>query len=150
MKKHPYLRAYMAGIFIPTLGLLAALTIFIVTRLIFRVPVPLERSLVFPMALAPNLFGLWNILYVWSGRRWPIGFHGALLPLVMAPMGVLMGGFVGILSFGAHSVTFFQQITVPYSQIIPAVIGQLCAMIVVYYLMWKYIVGSLNRLLEIA
>ncbi len=150
MKTHPYLRAYMAGIFVPTLGLLAALTVFILTRLVFQVPVPLERSLVFPMALAPNLFGLWNILYVWSGRRWPIGFHGAILPLVMAPMGVLVGTFVGILSFGAHSVTFFQQITVPYSHIIPAVVGQLCAMMVVYYLMWKYFVGSLNRVLEIA
>ncbi len=150
MKKHPYLRAYMAGIFIPTLGLFAALTVFIVTRLVFQVPVPIERSLVFPMALAPNLFGLWNILYVWSGRRWPIGFHGALLPLIMAPIGVLVARFVGILSFGARSVTFFQQVTVPYSQIIPEVIGQDCVMIVVYYLLWKYIIGWLNRLLEIA
>jgi len=150
MKKHPYLRAYMAGIFIPTLGLFAALTVFIVTRLVFQVPVPIERSLVFPMALAPNLFGLWNILYVWSGRRWPIGFHGALLPLIMAPIGVSVAEFVGILSFGAHSVTFFQQVTVPYSQIIPEVIGQDCVMIVVYYLLWKYIIGWLNRLLEIA
>src|ERR1700735_4433261 len=99
MKTHPYLRAYLAGIFIPTLGLLLALTIFIVTRLVFQVPVPLERSLVFPMALAPNLFGLWNILYLWSGRRWPIGLHGALLPLIMAPIGGLVGEFVGILSF---------------------------------------------------
>jgi|SRR5208282_1659161 len=150
MKKHPYLRAYMAGIFIPTLGLLAALTVFIMTRLVFQVPVPIERSLVFPMALAPNLFGLWNILYVWSGRRWPIGLHGALLPLVIAPIGVLFARFVGIISFGAHSVTFFQQIALPYSEIIPAVIGQDCALIVVYYLVWKYIVGSLNRMLEIA
>jgi hypothetical protein len=150
MQTHPYLRAYMAGIFVPTLGLLAALTVFILTRLVFKVPVPLERSLIFPMALAPNLFGLWNILYVWSGRRWPIGLHGAILPLIMAPIGVLVAELVGILSFGAHSVTFFQQITMPYSQIIPEVIGQDCAMIVVYYLLWKYIVGALNRMLEIA
>src|SRR5208337_1870019 len=51
------------------------------------------------------------------------------------------------ISFGAHSVTFFQQIALPYSEIIPAVIGQDCALIVVYYLVWKYIVGSLNRML---
>src|SRR5208282_1830115 len=140
MKKHPYLRAYMAGIFIPTLGLLAALTVFIMTRLVFQVPVPLERSLVFPMALAPNLFGLWNILYVWSGRRWPIGVHGAVLPLIMAPIGVLVARFVGILSFGANGVTLFQQITIPYSHLIPEVIGQDCVVMVVYYLIWKYIV----------
>jgi hypothetical protein len=149
MKTHPYLRAYMAGIFVPTLGLLLALTVFVLTRLVFKVPVPLERSLIFPMALAPNLFGLWNILYVWSGRRWPIGLHGAILPLIMAPIGVLVAELAGILSFGAHSVTFFQQVTVSYSHIVPPVIGQLCAMIVVYYLLWKYIVGSLNRILEI-
>ncbi|MGA2416446.1 MAG: hypothetical protein ABSF59_18475 [Candidatus Sulfotelmatobacter sp.] len=149
MKKHPYLRAYMAGIFVPTLGLLAALAVFILTRLVFRVPVPLERSLIFPMALAPNLFGLWNVLYVWSGRRWPIGLHGAVLPLIMAPIGVLVAELVGILSFGAHSVTFFQQVTVPYAQIIPEVIGQDCAITVVYYLIWKYIIGALNRTLEI-
>jgi len=150
MKTHPYLRAYLAGIFIPTLGLLLALTIFIVTRVVFQIPVPLERALVFPMALAPNLFGLWNILYVWSGRRVPIGFHGALLPLVMAPISVVVAKFIGILSFGAGSINFFQQVTVPYSHILPVVIGQLCAMMVVYYLIWKYIVGWLNRVLEIA
>ena len=33
MNTHPYLRAYMAGIVAPSVGLLVALTVFIVTRL---------------------------------------------------------------------------------------------------------------------
>ena len=85
MNTHPYLRAYMAGIFTPSLVLLVILSGFILTRLVLQVPIPIERVIVFPMALVPNLFGLWNILYVWSHRRLPIGFHGALLPWILAP-----------------------------------------------------------------
>jgi hypothetical protein len=150
MKTHPYLRAYLAGIFVPTLGLLLILAIFIMVRLVFQVPIPLERAIVFPMALAPNLFGLWNIVYLWSGRRLPIGFHGALLPLIMAPLGVLMAKCLGIFSIGAQGITWFQQITIPYSLLVPAASAQFCAALVVYYLVWKYIVASLNRILEIA
>jgi hypothetical protein len=150
MNKHPYLRAYLAGIFAPTLFLLVILTVFILTRMVFQAPVPLERVLVFPMAIAPNLFGLWNILYLWSGRRLPIGFHGALLPFVIAPLGALMAKLLGVLTFGAQGITWFQQVTTPYSQIVPWFSAQFCAALVVYYLIWKYIVGSLNRVLEIA
>ena len=62
MNTHPYLRAYMAGIVAPSLGLLIALTVFILTRLVFHVPIPIERVIIFPMALVPNAFGIWNIL----------------------------------------------------------------------------------------
>jgi hypothetical protein len=150
MNKHPYLRAYMAGIFTPSLFLLVVLTIFILVRLVFQVPIPLERVIVFPMALVPNLFGLWNMLYVWFGRRVPIGFHGALLPLVMAPLGVLVAKSLGVLVIGAQGITWFQQATTPYSMIVPWVCAEFCVTLVVYYLVWKYIVGSLNRVLEIA
>jgi hypothetical protein len=60
MNTHPYLRAYMAGIVAPSFGLLVALTVFIVTRLVLQVPIPIERVIIFPMALVPNAFGLWN------------------------------------------------------------------------------------------
>jgi RNA polymerase sigma-70 factor (ECF subfamily) len=30
-----------------------------------NVPIPIERVIVFPMALIPNLWGFWNMLYVW-------------------------------------------------------------------------------------
>jgi hypothetical protein len=146
MNKHPYLRAYMAGIFTPSLFLLLVLTMFITVRLVFQVPIPIERVIVFPMAIVPNLFGLWNILYVRSGQRVPIGFHGALLPVIMAPLGALIADHLGVVSFGAQGITWLQQVTTPYSMIF----AEFCASLVVYYLVWKYIVGSLNRVLEIA
>jgi hypothetical protein len=150
MKSHPYLRAYMAGIFTPSLFLLLILTIFILTRLVFKVPVPIERVIVFPMALVPNLFGLWNILYIRLGRRVPIGFHGALLPLIMAPLGVVAAQWLGVLSFGPQGITWFDQVTTTYSMIVPTFCAEFCVTMVVYYLVWKYIVGALNRVLEIA
>ena len=86
MNTHPYLRAYMAGVFVPTLVLPLLLTVFIVVRLVLQVPVPIERAMIFPMALVPMLFGLWNMLWLGSaGRtRLSIGLHGAVLPLLMA------------------------------------------------------------------
>jgi hypothetical protein len=146
MNTHPYLRAYMAGIFTPSLVLLGILGVFILTRLVLQVPIPIERVIVFPMALVPNLFGLWNILYVWSQRRLPIGFHGALLPLILAPLGAALGKLLGVLTIGTQDLTWFQEITIPYSLIVPGFFGAL----VIYYLVWKYIVGSLNRVLGIA
>jgi hypothetical protein len=146
MNTHPYLRAYMAGIFTPSLVLLVMLSGFILTRLVFQVPIPIERVIVFPMALVPNLFGVWNILYVWSQRRLPIGIHGALLPWILAPMGAVVGKLLGVLTIGAQGVTWFQAITIPYFLLAP----WFCVGLVIYYLVWKYIVGSLNRVLGIA
>src|SRR4029077_13052359 len=82
MVTHPYLRAYMAGIVVPTLGLLVALSAFVTLRLILHFPVPIERAIAFPMAIVPNLWGVWNMLYVRlrQSRHWRIGAHGLLLP----------------------------------------------------------------------
>ena len=54
MNTHPYLRAYMAGIFVPTLVLPLLLTVFIVVRLVLQVPVPIEQAMIFPMAVVPS------------------------------------------------------------------------------------------------
>ena len=147
MNTHPYLRAYMAGVVVPSLVLLVALTVFILTRLVFQVPIPLERVIIFPMALVPNAFGIWNIVYVWSRphRHLPIGFHGALLPLILATMGAFGAACGGFLTVGTHGVTWFQAISVPYFLIVPWFL----AGVVVYYLVWKYLVGFLNRELGI-
>lgn len=146
MNTHPYLRAYMAGIFAPSLVLLLVLTVFILTRLVFQVPIPIERVIIFPMALVPNLFGLWNILYVWSQRRMPIGFHGALLPFILAPLGAMLGKLLGVLAIGAQGLIWFEQITIPYSLLATVFFATLA----IYYLVWKYIVSALNRVLGIA
>jgi hypothetical protein len=148
MNTHPYLRAYMAGIFAPSLGLLVALTVFIVTRLVLQVPIPIERVIIFPMALVPNAFGLWNIFYVWSRSHshLPIGVHGALLPVIMVPIGAAAAACGGFLTVGAHGVIWFQAIDVPYSLIAPWFL----AAVAIYYLVWKYAVGFFNQLLGIA
>jgi hypothetical protein len=148
MHTHPYLRAYMAGIFVPSLFLLVVLTTFVVARLVFQVPIPIERVIVFPMAIVPNLFGLWNVLYVWlrPRRHLPIGFHGAILPVIMAPIGALIGRWLGVLTIGAHGITWYDAVTAPYYLIVP----QFLVVLAVYYLVWKYIVGFLNHVLGIA
>lgn len=148
MNTHPYLRAYMAGIVVPTLFLMIVLSGSIVVRYIFQIPVPIERVMVFPMALVPNIFGAWNMLYLSlrSHRHLPIGFHGALLPFVLAPLGALLGWALGFLTLESHGFVYFQQVTISYAHL---AVGFCCGLIF-YYLVWKYLVGFLNQLMGIA
>ena len=148
MNTHPYLRAYLAGVFVPTLVLPIILLGFITVRLLLEAPFPIERFLVFPLALVPTLFGLWNMLFLWSSSRihQPIGLHGAVLPILGAPIGALVASCLGLLHFGDHVVNYFQFVQIPYA-LLPVFI---LAAMVGYYLVWKYIVGSLNRVLGIA
>jgi len=148
MNTHRYLRAYLAGIFVPTLVLPLLLTLFIVVRIVLQVPVPIERAMIFPMAVVPLLFGLWNMLWLGSHTRThlPIGVHGALLPLLMMPAGALTASRLGVLVLGTHGVTWFHALHVSYALIAPCFLAALAG----YYLVWKYIVGFLNRVLGIA
>jgi hypothetical protein len=148
MNPHPYLRAYMAGIVVPTLVLPLLLTLFIVARIILQVPTPIERVLIFPMALVPSLFGLWNMLYLSSHARihHPIGLHGAVLPLLMAPIGATVATCLGLLEFVPGGVLWFQAWRLSYALVVPGFLAAMAA----YYLVWKYIVGFLNRVLGIA
>jgi hypothetical protein len=137
MNRHAYLRAYMAGITVPTIFLLLVATGFCILRYVFNIPVPIERVIVFPMAVVPNLWGLWNLLFIASHERThlAIGFHGALLPIVLGPLGFLL---TRILDFPIPHVV---------AQALP--IGGVIALIA-YYLVWKYIVHSLNEVLGVA
>ena len=148
MNTHPYLRAYLAGVFIPTLVLPLLLTAFIVVRLSMQMPFPFERGLVFPMALVPALWGLWNMAWLATHGRihQPLGVHGALLPFLLMPAGATMASCLGLLALGDNSVTWFHVITIPYTWIAVCFAGALAG----YYLVWKYIVGFLNRVLGIA
>jgi len=148
MNGHPYLRAYMAGIVVPTAFLLVAMAVFVVTRLVYHVPVPIERLIVFPMALVPNLFGIWNILYVWLGprRRLPVGFHGALLPFVVAPLGITIVRSLGFLVVTSAGWVLLDAVTISHAvaaAVFPVVVA-------VYYLVWKHLVGFFNQVLGIA
>ena len=46
MNAHPYAKAYMAGVTVPTMFLLVILAVFVLARLILQIPVPLERIIV--------------------------------------------------------------------------------------------------------
>jgi len=137
MNQHKYLRAYMAGIVVPTILLLAIASAFTVARYVYNIPVPLERVIVFPMAVVPNLWGLWNVLFVaWRSRlRLSIGLHGALLPFLLAPLGIVVTSLLNfsIPGFAAHAFPILAPLA-----------------IIIYYLVWKYFVSFLNRIVNVA
>jgi len=137
MNRHPYLRAYLAGICVPTIFLLVVAIAFTFLRYVFSFPVPIERVIVFPMAVVPNLWGLWNILFLASHERLhlSLGLHGALLPFLLAPLGMLATGLLNfsIPAFVAHVFPFAAPIA-----------------LILYYLVWKHLVGALNAELGIA
>ena len=138
MRPHPYLRAYMAGIVVPTLFLLVVIGAYAFHRYYYEVSIqfvvgvpgrPLDRALVFPMAVVPNLWGIWNMLHLAlrTRARLSLGVHGALMPLLLMPAGVLLTRALGVVSIQWRFA------------ISAAPIGM-----AVYYLVWKYIVGFLN------
>lgn len=137
MSTHPYLRAYMGGICVPTVFVLFIFAFFCAARFVYNVDVPLERGIVFPLALVPNLWGVWNILYValHGRRRLPLGIHGALLPVIIFPVAILVAR-AAVGPFPSFFVTVM-------SLAVPVVL-------IVYYLVWKYLVGFFNRMLGVA
>lgn len=148
MNPHPYLRAFLAGVFIPTLVLPLMLTLFIVVRLMLQFPVPIERGIIFPMALVPSVWGVWNMVAQSPAvrARVPLGVFGALLPLLLAPCGALVGAFAGVFTLGATGVVWFQVWHIPYWLIACG----FCFALAAYYLAWKYVVAFLNRTLGIS
>jgi hypothetical protein len=134
----------MAGIVVPTLFLLVIMLVDAYQRFYFEVPnqfvlglpaYPLERALLFPMAIVPNAWGAWNMLRLAlrSRVRLPLGVHGSLLVLILIPGGVALAGVLDTFSIQ-------MQFAVP---MIPIGMG-------VYYLAWKYLVGPLNHEMGIA
>jgi hypothetical protein len=134
MKTHPYLRAYMAGVLLPSWVLLLVLAAFLFGHFTGQVPVGLQSAIVFPMAIVPNLWGLWNVLYTALGLRGrvSIGAFGALLPLILVPAGLALAS--------AMNLGFF---TVRQAAVI------LPVAMAVYYLVWKYGVAFFNRIVEL-
>jgi len=144
MRPRPYLRAYMAGIVIPTLALLVIMSIDayhvfyleVPSQFVFGLPArPLERTILFPMAIVPNLWGVWNMVWVATKSRThlPVAVHGSLLPLFLVPAGILLG----------RTLELF-HIQMWYA--LPALPVGMAA----YYLAWKFLVGSLNQEMGIA
>ena len=144
MRTHPYLRAYMAGVAVPTFMLLVMMSVFAIMR--FRVvplaPTPGEptlggallyeaigRAIIFPMAVVPNLWGLWNVLYLAIGAKTKLslGAFGALLPILIVPFGLTLAYAIGIRQFSPEWL-------IPFA----------ATAMVAYFLVWKYAVGFLN------
>ena len=144
MRTHPYVRAYMAGIVVPTLFLLVVVAIDAYQKYYFEVsnqfviPLasrPLERALLFPMAVVPNVWGLWNMLYLRLRRRvhLSLGAHGALLVVFLIPGGIGLAQL-----FDTFAIQW--QFALPMFPIGMAV----------YYLAWKHVVAFLNEEMGIA
>jgi hypothetical protein len=144
MQPRRYLRAYMAGIVVPTLFLLVIMVVDAYQKYYFEVsnqfvfPLasrPLQRALLFPMAVVPNMWGLWNMLYLRYRSRlpWTLGLHGALLVVLLIPGGVVLAGAL-------DTFTIQWRFALPMFPIGMAV----------YYLAWKYGVGRLNAEVGIA
>jgi hypothetical protein len=128
-----YLLAYMAGLTIPAVLLIGAMFAYVWLRLIWDLPMPLERVIAFPMAIIPNAWGLWNMIYIAShlDRRVPIGWYGAMLPVVLMPIGWRLARTADV-------------------ETPPVMFG--CAVVVVaalYYVLWRYAVAALNRLVGV-
>jgi len=131
MNRHPFLRAYLAGICVPTLFLLFVAAGFTILRYVYNFPAPIERVIVFPMAVVPNAWGLWNVLFLATHERLriPLGLHGALLPFLLAPLGIMMTRLLkfSIPDIASHVFLFAAPVA-----------------LIIYYLAWKYLVGFLN------
>lgn len=123
MHRHPYIRAYMAGIMVPTL--------FILVAMVALTMVPFHRIIIFPLAIVPNLWGLWNVLHRRFARRIPLGIFGAILPLILMPSGYVL--------------TRIMHVDLP-PYILHAAPYALPVGVAIYYLVWKHVVGSLNAI----
>jgi len=137
MSKHPYLRAYLAGIAVPSVFLLVAMTVYATFRYAYNFPVPIERVIIFPMAIVPAAWGMWNVLYVavLAKRRFPLGLYGSALPLVLIPC--------------AYVVTRLVEFPIPH-EVVSVFPFFAAGALILYYLVWKYFVGFLNAELGIA
>jgi hypothetical protein len=135
MRIHPYLRAYMAGIVVPTVFIVLATTVFAIVRYGIGLNLPVERAMVFPLAAVPSLWGVWNMLHLALRDRVELGLglHGALLPLILVPSGVLLARAFGIFEVSAGTAALFAPV---------GMAG--------YFLLWKYVVAFLNAEIGIA
>jgi len=134
----------MAGIVVPTLFLLVVVAVDAYHKYYFEVsnqfviPLasrPLDRALLFPMAVVPDIWGLWNMLYLRLRPRVPLslGVFGALLVVLLIPGGIALGRLLDTFSIQ-------WRFALPMFPLGMAL----------YYLAWKYLVSFLNEEIGIA
>jgi hypothetical protein len=121
----------MAGVLLPTWVLIVVLSLYVVAQPMYHMPPGIDRAIVFPMAVVPNVWGLWNVLYVGLRlrQRVPIGVFGAILPFLLAPAGVALSSALDLGFYTMRSA----------AAAVPVISAA-------YYLAWKYAVAFFNRI----
>ena len=114
----------------PNLFLLLGVLLLVLLRPVYTMPAPFEKFVMFPMAVVPNLWGVWNTLFVaMTLKRWiPMGAWGAFLPLIILAGGLGLAYALDNPVFGIKDALFVLPVAVP-----------------AYYLIWKYAVRFFNR-----
>lgn len=130
---HPYLRAYMAGVALPTM----VVPVVIVGLSLLQPtghPFHIEDVVIFPIGLVPNAWGLWNMFYVRLRTRWevPAGLYGAFLVVLLAPAAFGIQLMLGKMLWTPSLVAIGLPMTLAG-----------------YYLAWKYVVARFNDVLGI-
>ena len=122
----------MAGVLLPSVVVFA---VGIVVAWNFdRIPTHIEQAMVFPIALNPLLWGVWNVLHGALGKvRLPLGWHGLLLCALLFLIGVFLAQRLQ-----------FEFVTPMRALAVFPPTG------LAYYLLWKYGVGFLNELLGVS
>ncbi|MBI4906312.1 MAG: hypothetical protein HY820_21945 [Acidobacteria bacterium] len=131
--EHPWIRAYMAGVTVPAVFLLGVMMFYVMARLVWELPVTVERVIAFPMAIIPNAWGLWNLLYVAlrGERAVSLGCHGALLPWLLIPLGWPLASLMDI------------------EPALEVLLVGLVGVSGLYYLLWRFLVTPLNRIVGV-
>jgi hypothetical protein len=130
---YPSLRAFMAGITLPTMVIPVVIALVGMNHSSVR-PFHLEDVVFFPVGLVPSAWGLWNVLYerVRRHREIPIGWFGVALLIPLGLAGYAIQTALGKMLWTKELL----MAGVPIA-------------IVLYYLAWKHIVGRLNELLGV-
>jgi hypothetical protein len=135
MSQHLFLRAYMAGIVPPTIFSLIVYLGMTVGHSFFSMQLPpVERFIIFPLVVVPNLWGLWNGLRAVMRRRLPLAMHGALLPIINFAIG--------------YPAALAMRITIT-PEMMQSMPASLVMSMVLYYLGWKFAVSFLNTLVDV-
>lgn len=127
-----FLRAYMAGLVPPSIIALLSYIAATVAHTFFNAALPpVEKGIMFPLVVVPNLWGIWNGLWAVSSKRLPLGVHGALMPFLSFGLGAMAAKLLDI------------PITDQMIRMLPL---SLAMSVATYFLIWKYGVRYLNRI----
>jgi hypothetical protein len=132
MRARRYVRAYLAGIAVPTVVVCVAGTIAVI---FFDYLEPsVQRTLILPIAINPVIWGCWNVLWAALGpsRRAQIGWHGAALAVLLIGLGLLLAPRLNV-----SAVTPQRGAAV----LVPTGFA--------YYVLWRYGVSFLNSLVGV-